>query len=188
MRVNKPSALPFVCSQYEAVRQRFENWRQIRKPCTPIPEDLWACAVELAQTYGVSRTAQTLRLNYAALKQRLEASAPIGSAVPPAPPAFVELIPTIAAGMAAASGCARNACRPAGSAFGRPPPAGRRPHWRRMRYRCCWPAAIRPAQPVFPSGVAWICRKPQRRGKNHLRSGAAFASPTFAIRPSFRDF
>jgi len=100
MRGNKPSAIPFVCSQYEAVRQRFENWRQIRKPCTPIPEDLWACAVELAQTYGVSRTAQTLRLNYAALKQRLEASAPIGSAVPPAQPAFVELIPTIAAGMA----------------------------------------------------------------------------------------
>jgi hypothetical protein len=85
---------------FAAVRQRFDDWRQIRKPCTPIPEDLWAGAVELAQAYGVSRTAQMLRLNYAALKQHLEASTPIGSAVPPAQPAFVELMPTMAAGMA----------------------------------------------------------------------------------------
>jgi hypothetical protein len=100
MKVNKPSAIPLVGSQYEAVRQRFENWRQIRKPCTPIPEDLWAGAVELAQAYGVSRTAQMLRLNYAALKQHLEASTPMGSAVPPIQPAFVELMPIMAAGMA----------------------------------------------------------------------------------------
>ena len=96
MRNSNRSVTSIGDSPFEAVRQRFENWRQIRKPCTPIPEDLWACAVELAQAYGVSRTAQMLRLNYAALKQRLEASAPIGSAVPPAQPAFVELIPTMA--------------------------------------------------------------------------------------------
>jgi hypothetical protein len=100
MRSSNPFATPIVDSPFEAVRRRFENWRQIRKPCTPIPEDLWAYAVELAQAYGVNRTAQTLRLNYASLKQHLEASTQIGSAVPPAKPAFVELIPTISAGMA----------------------------------------------------------------------------------------
>ena len=100
MRNRTPSATPSVDSPFEAVRQRFEDWRKTRKPSSPIPEALWGEAVALAHEYGVNQTAQALRLSYASLKQRLEASPPTGSAVPPARPAFVERIPSVAMGMA----------------------------------------------------------------------------------------
>ena len=44
--------------------QRFERWRSARTARLPIPERLWAAAVELARQHGVSRTAQALRLEY----------------------------------------------------------------------------------------------------------------------------
>lgn len=65
MRSSNPSATPIVDSTFEAVRQRFEDWRQTRRPSSPIPEALWNEAVALARAYGVNRTAQTLRLSYA---------------------------------------------------------------------------------------------------------------------------
>jgi len=95
-----PSATPTENSPFAAVRQRFEDWRKTRRPSSPIPEALWGEAVALAQEHGVNRTAQAFRLSYAALKQRLEATLQNGSAVPPAQPAFVELIPTVPVGLA----------------------------------------------------------------------------------------
>ena len=57
--------------ELEQVRRRFELWRKRRKRCSPIPETLWASAVELVREHGLNRTAQALRLDYYALKKRL---------------------------------------------------------------------------------------------------------------------
>jgi hypothetical protein len=54
--------------------------------------------VELAQEYGVCRTAQVLRLEYGKLKQLVAAAGPVGKA-PKALPSFVEVMaPPVAAG------------------------------------------------------------------------------------------
>ena len=100
MSNSTPPATQSVDSAFQAVRQHFEDWRKTRRPSSPIPDALWDEAVALAKTYGVSRTAQALHLSYASLKQRLEATLQGGSAVPPAKPAFVELIPTVPVGLA----------------------------------------------------------------------------------------
>jgi hypothetical protein len=88
-----------VDSPFQTVRQRFEDWRKTRKRSSAIPQALWDEAVALAREYGVSRTAQALRLSYPSLKQRLEASLPSGTGLPPPKPAFVEFMPQVAAGM-----------------------------------------------------------------------------------------
>jgi hypothetical protein len=54
-------------------RQRFERWRKARPRGSPIPEELWALAVEVARAHGVNNAAQTLQLNYNALKKRVKA-------------------------------------------------------------------------------------------------------------------
>jgi hypothetical protein len=75
--------------EVEALRSRFERWRRTRKSKTPIPEELWSAAVELARQHGISRTAAPLRLDGGKLK-RLVLAASRGSRRP-APPRFVEL-------------------------------------------------------------------------------------------------
>jgi len=54
---------------------------------------LWAAAVEAARESGVSRTASVLRVDYYALKKRLQEQAASSSDMPMLgePPAFVEL-------------------------------------------------------------------------------------------------
>jgi hypothetical protein len=42
-----------------------------------IPEPLWVSAVKLAGRYGIHRTAKTLRVDYYALKERVEQNAGI---------------------------------------------------------------------------------------------------------------
>lgn len=74
----------------ESARRRFERWRRSRKAGTRIPESLWAAAVKLAGAYGVYPTAKALRVNYYALKKRLNESSPSGP-VKAAPAGFVEL-------------------------------------------------------------------------------------------------
>jgi hypothetical protein len=50
---------------------------------TRIPEPLWASAVKLAGKYGIHRTAKALRVDYYALKKRVEgAPAAIASKTP----------------------------------------------------------------------------------------------------------
>ena len=61
-------------ARLEQVRRRFEQWRQRRKGRERIPEPLWAAAVKLAATYGVHRTAKALRVDYYALKKRVDAA------------------------------------------------------------------------------------------------------------------
>lgn len=56
----------------DVIQRKFERWRSRRRPGTRIPEALWQAAVEVGREHGVSKTAQELRLDYYALKKRLE--------------------------------------------------------------------------------------------------------------------
>jgi hypothetical protein len=73
----------------DEVRVRFEEWRQNRQGKSPIPDELWAAAVELARKDGINRTAAELHLDGGKLKRLMGAKATYGK---PAP-AFVELLP-----------------------------------------------------------------------------------------------
>ncbi len=55
-----------------SLRGRFEEWRRTRKVRSRIPEPLWDSAVKLAKKHGLHRTAKALRVNYYALKERVE--------------------------------------------------------------------------------------------------------------------
>jgi len=50
---------------------RLDEWRSAQKGRTKLPESFWLAAVDLANQYGVFRTAHTLRLDYTRLKKRL---------------------------------------------------------------------------------------------------------------------
>jgi hypothetical protein len=58
-------------ARLESVRRRFEQWRATRQRRTRIPDTLWASAVRVAGTFGISRTARVLRVNPNRLKRRL---------------------------------------------------------------------------------------------------------------------
>jgi hypothetical protein len=62
-----------------SLRRRFEEWRGARKVRSRIPEPLWVAAVKLAKRYGLHRTAKALRVNYYALKKRIEEEVAIGA-------------------------------------------------------------------------------------------------------------
>ena len=64
-------------ARLEDLRRRFERWRRTRKVRSRIPEPLWASAVKLADRYGIHRTAKALRVDYYALKKRVEQKAAI---------------------------------------------------------------------------------------------------------------
>ncbi len=64
-------------ARLENLRQRFERWRRTRKVRPRIPETLWAAAVKSAAKYGIHRTAKALRVDYYALKKRIEQKAAI---------------------------------------------------------------------------------------------------------------
>ena len=83
-----------VSARLEGLRRRFERWRRTRKVRSPIPEPLWASAVKLAGTFGIHRTAKALRVDYYALKKRVEGTAAVTASNTPAgvaPATFVEL-------------------------------------------------------------------------------------------------
>jgi len=90
MRGRKSAGVPLPLSR---AAKRFEDWRQSHSIGTRIPKSLWALAVELATTYGVSRTAAVLRLNYYDLQKRRRAgvSQPDTAATPSPVPTFIEL-------------------------------------------------------------------------------------------------
>lgn len=96
-------------ARLEAVRRRFQAWRGTRKPRSRIPEPLWGPAVKMAGLYSLHRTASALRLNYYALKKRIEqgtrannssGTAPIAVSKAEAMTPFLELVPPISAGAA----------------------------------------------------------------------------------------
>ena len=72
----------------DEVRARFEAWRQNRQGKSPIPDELWSAAVELARRDGINRTAAALHLDGGKLKRLMGAKATSGKTVP----TFVELL------------------------------------------------------------------------------------------------
>ncbi|MCO5170831.1 MAG: hypothetical protein M9894_31265 [Planctomycetes bacterium] len=52
------------------VAQAFGRWRAEKVGNEPLPESLWAQAVEAAREHGTTKTARLLRLNHSALKRR----------------------------------------------------------------------------------------------------------------------
>ncbi len=70
----KPRSLRPARDLLSDVRRQFERWRRSRKRGTRIPEALWRAAAEAGREHGVSKTAQALRLDYYALKKRVESS------------------------------------------------------------------------------------------------------------------
>jgi hypothetical protein len=97
MNTRKTRDLP---AGLERLRKRLERWRQGRKPRSRIPDSVWAAAVTVAKTYGVNRTARTLRLAYYSLKERVEreAAANAGASAMPAAAPFIELVTSPSAG------------------------------------------------------------------------------------------
>src|SRR3982750_2150124 len=55
----------------DAVRTRFEIWRQTREGKARIPDELWSAAVEVARRDGVNQTATALHLDGGKLKRRI---------------------------------------------------------------------------------------------------------------------
>lgn len=56
----------------DAVRQGIEAWRSQRPKPPAMPEDLWTAAVSLACEHGVYAISQSLRIDYGALKRRVD--------------------------------------------------------------------------------------------------------------------
>lgn len=75
----------------EEAKARFAVWRQNRKGKAPIPDELWATAVEVARKEGLNRTSTELRVEWNHLKRRMAEAQPISPKR--TPPAFVELLP-----------------------------------------------------------------------------------------------
>jgi len=84
----KPRSKLKVPAQLVRGRERFDKFRKTHKGYRRLPESLWSAAVKLARTYGVNRTAHTLRLDYSGLKKRLE------STVSTPGLGFIELLPS----------------------------------------------------------------------------------------------
>lgn len=93
MKSNTSPQQLFLSTRVDSVRGRLERWRKNRERRSPIPEELWASAAELAGEYGLAKTARALRLDYYSLKERLKASGQRGVAKAETRPAFVELVP-----------------------------------------------------------------------------------------------
>lgn len=109
MKIRSKSKVP---ARLVRGRERFEKWRKTHKGYHRLPESLWSAAVKLAQTYGVNRTARTLRLDYNGLKKRLESTV-AATPLDVAPgPKFIELLP---AELTTATECALEYRRPDGT-------------------------------------------------------------------------
>lgn len=90
MGTRRTGSLP---ARLEGVRRRFERWRATRRGQTRIPDTLWASAALVADTFGISRTAQVLRLNPSRLKKRIAQKLAANVAELEGKPRFVELGP-----------------------------------------------------------------------------------------------
>lgn len=58
------------------VAARFRQWRKTRQRKTPIPDELWSAAGEVARRDGVNRTAAALHLDGGKLKRLMTSSDP----------------------------------------------------------------------------------------------------------------
>jgi hypothetical protein len=56
----------------QSVKKQIERWRRTRTKLSPMPEPLWAAAVEVARARGVYGAARALGLCYGSLRTRAE--------------------------------------------------------------------------------------------------------------------
>lgn len=76
-----------VPSGLSRLEKRFAEWRRTRQGGERIPERLWKSAAQMAAKYGLNQTATVLKLEYYALKRRVdEQSSEVSSNV-----AFLEI-------------------------------------------------------------------------------------------------
>lgn len=54
------------------LRRRIDAWRETRRNGAPMPEELWAMSVGLAEEVGVYPISRALRVDYGTLKKRVE--------------------------------------------------------------------------------------------------------------------
>jgi hypothetical protein len=92
MKTATPSRSPENDNTLGQIRTRLDAWRKSTTPRSRIPGAIWDAAVVAAASYGINKTARTLRLDYYNLKKRLAAST-----TDPAP-AFIELLSSTAGG------------------------------------------------------------------------------------------
>jgi hypothetical protein len=91
MESKKPPTPPDVPREVEDFHRRIEQWRQVRSHRERMPEPLWRQAACLARRYSVARISRIVRLDYYALKQRVESLDMAGISDDEKTPAFVEL-------------------------------------------------------------------------------------------------
>jgi len=83
------------------LQQQLAEFRGTHRVRSRLPESLWAAATDVAQCYGVHRTARVLRLDYVGLKKRVgRQKQPKRKRTAPSAPTFVELLGPAAATMA----------------------------------------------------------------------------------------
>ena len=58
-------------AELEALRRRFDHWRESGRKGRRIPHELWSDAAELARRHGINRVAKGLGLDYNGLKRRV---------------------------------------------------------------------------------------------------------------------
>ena len=84
-----PRKSAVIGEEFLELRERLAEWRKDHSRRTPLPDEIWRVAVELARRHGLYRTARSLPIDYASLRKRLN------EAVPPstvARPEFVEVL------------------------------------------------------------------------------------------------
>jgi hypothetical protein len=84
---------PPLPKQLEVARQRFELWRSDPNRGRSIPDALWNRAVKLAVAYGVHKTARTLHVSYAHLKNRAVSTTKTRAPARSTSTKFLELLP-----------------------------------------------------------------------------------------------
>jgi hypothetical protein len=75
--------------EFLELRHRLAEWRKDHTRRTPLPEDVWTAAVELARRHGIYRTARSLPIDYVNLRKRVNGAAPPTTV---ARPEFVEVL------------------------------------------------------------------------------------------------
>jgi len=69
----KQSKASCITPSLKEAKKQFNKWRRVRRHREPIPSQLWLAAVNLTRSYSIHKVSRHLKLNYAALKQRVEA-------------------------------------------------------------------------------------------------------------------
>lgn len=77
--------------EFLELRHRLAEWRKDHSRRTPLPDEMWTAAVELARRHGVYRTARSLPIDYVSLRKRVNGGSPPTTRTRPE---FVEVLMT----------------------------------------------------------------------------------------------